>query len=162
MPPVKKCSSPAFSIDRRGGSDENFFCRDLGEFAPACRRRRGWPSALDQHRQARQRRERSVGRGPGAGHSPLYMQRAVRGCCRSADNLLRGWSIWPALSHRPSSSSSSSIRSKAVPDSAAQRGHLGGLLRTLRRAQMVALPRTLAESRPSGGRALGRTLAGWA
>ena len=25
MPPVKKCSSPAFSIDRRGGSDENFF-----------------------------------------------------------------------------------------------------------------------------------------
>ena len=34
MPPRNKCFCRAFSIDRRGGYYENFFCRDLGEFAP--------------------------------------------------------------------------------------------------------------------------------
>ena len=64
-----------------------------------------------------------------------------------------GWSIWPAAwSISPAAVSSSSIRSKAVPDSAA-RGEIGGAPRTLQRAQKSARPSDFARGStgPLGG-----------
>ena len=92
MPPRNKCFCRAFSIDRRGGYYENFFCRDLGEFALACRRRGvgGNVGMSEACSTAGGGGTPATSEPVAAGGGLLYMQRAVRGFMRSADNLLQG------------------------------------------------------------------------
>ena len=145
----------AFSIDRRGGYYEIFFCRDLGEFALACRRRgvggRRHRNSTAGH--ASITRDALAG-GSGCGVLRATSTARAAASCSPPAASSGGWSIWPAAwSISPAAVSSSPlIRSKAVPDSAA-RGHLGGLLRTLQRVPALPLPRDFARGStgPLGG-----------
>ena len=119
------------------------------------------PSALDQYREERQQCERSAVGGSGGGQSAIHAASSPRLHAVCGQSTAGGWSIWPAAwSISPAAVSSSS---NGAPDSAA-RGEIGGAPRTLQRAQKSARPSDFARGGewPVGGRATGRTQAGWA